>query len=319
MRIRRGLLFWGLFLIPLGAIPLLVRAGTLDAAQLTDVWRLWPVALILLGVAVLLGRHQAGLIGVMVAALALGGLAGSALASGPQWIGDIGTCVPSSDGLEANTSQGAFSGSAEVVIDVDCGRANVTTGPGGDWRVDVRSTGGPPVIAGSGTGLELRAPADAGRHRYEWDVVLPAEMTRRLDLRANAAASRLDLEGMALASLSADVNAGDLTVDGGAALIERLDVELNAGRARITLGSLGATTGQLIANAGALELCVPAEVGLDLRVDEQLTFAHDLDSKGLTREGDRWTRAASGGAPTVELRIEGNAANLTLDPEEGCS
>ena len=30
MRIRRGPLFWGLLLIPLGAIPLLVRAGTLS-------------------------------------------------------------------------------------------------------------------------------------------------------------------------------------------------------------------------------------------------------------------------------------------------
>lgn len=36
MRIRRGLLFWGLFLIPLGGIPLLARAGTIDAARFAD-------------------------------------------------------------------------------------------------------------------------------------------------------------------------------------------------------------------------------------------------------------------------------------------
>lgn len=319
MRIRRGLLFWGLFLIPLGAIPLLVRAGALDAAQLTDVWRLWPVVLILLGLAVLLGRRQAGLIGVAVAALALGGLAGSALASGPQWIGDIGTCIPRTDDLSSTSADGEFSGSGDVVIDLDCGRADVSTAAGSTWQVEVRSAGGAPAIDAGPTRLDLRAPADVGRHRYEWDVALPAETTRSIDLTANAGTSRLVLEGMTLRSVSADVNAGDLAIDAATASIDRLDIELNAGRARITFGDRGSTSGDLSANAGALELCVPPGVGLDLQVEEQLTFAHDLESKGLERVGDRWTRAATGGAPTVDLRIDGNAASLTLDPEEGCA
>ena len=49
MRIRRGHLFWGLLLIPLGAIPLLVRAGTLDATRLGDTGRFWPLTLCRIG------------------------------------------------------------------------------------------------------------------------------------------------------------------------------------------------------------------------------------------------------------------------------
>jgi hypothetical protein len=43
MRIRPGLLFWGIFFLLLGGIPLLVRAGVLDANVLADAWRLWPL------------------------------------------------------------------------------------------------------------------------------------------------------------------------------------------------------------------------------------------------------------------------------------
>ena len=82
MRIRRGLLFWGLFLIPLGGIPLLARAGTIDPAVFADVWRLWPLVLVAIGLTLLLGRYRAGLIGVVAVALLLGSLAGGALASG---------------------------------------------------------------------------------------------------------------------------------------------------------------------------------------------------------------------------------------------
>ena len=74
MRIRRGLMFVGLFLIPLGAIPLLVRAGYLPDDLITGIWRWWPLLLVGLGIALLLGRSKAGLIGTAVIALVLGTL-----------------------------------------------------------------------------------------------------------------------------------------------------------------------------------------------------------------------------------------------------
>jgi hypothetical protein len=81
MRVRRGLLFWGLLLLPLGAIPLLERAGVVAASQLTEVWRLWPLVLVALGLGLLLGRGRAGALGTALLALVLGILGGGALAS----------------------------------------------------------------------------------------------------------------------------------------------------------------------------------------------------------------------------------------------
>ena len=108
MRIRRGFLFWGLFLIPLGAIPLLVRGGYLSEDLLTNAWQLWPLILIGLGLALLLGRSQAGLIGTVVVALTLGGLAGAALASGPGWIGSITECAGPGGDMDELDTEGTF-------------------------------------------------------------------------------------------------------------------------------------------------------------------------------------------------------------------
>ena len=91
---------------------------------------------------------------------------------------------------------------------------------------------------------------------------------------------------------------------------------MNAGRARVSLGA-GSTQGSLAANAGAIELCVPADAAVVLRVPEQLTFAHNLERRGLTRDGDTWRRAGTGG-DTIDLSVEGNAASFTLDPDGGC-
>ncbi len=94
MHIRRGFLFWGLFLIPLGAIPLLVRADVLSADRFDDIWRFWPLLLIGVGLAILLGRGRAGLVGTAVVAVVLGTLGGGALASGNMWVGAITDCAP---------------------------------------------------------------------------------------------------------------------------------------------------------------------------------------------------------------------------------
>ena len=315
MRIRRGLLFWGLFLIPLGALPLLVQAGVLQADMLTDVWRFWPLILIGLGLAVLLGRSQAGLVGTMVVALALGSLGGAALAAGPTWFGAISDCAPvTADSNEAD-AEGSFSGPATVKVDLDCGSFDLVTEPGSAYRTHVEYRGPEPRVQASGSLLALETPRDPGSHRQEWDVTVGADALRNVEMSVNAAASTAVLDGASLASFTADLNAADLMLDAGAASIEVIDLSVNAGRIRVTLGD-GQTSGDLSANAGAIELCVPSTAALRLRVEDQLTFATNLKNRGLAQDGETWTRPGSG--PLVDLEIEGNAASFTLDPDGGC-
>ena len=69
MRPRRGHLFWGITLLLLGAIPLAARAGLVPTDALADAWRLWPVAIIAAGLALILFRRASGTAGVAAAVL----------------------------------------------------------------------------------------------------------------------------------------------------------------------------------------------------------------------------------------------------------
>ncbi|CAN5617299.1 hypothetical protein BH20CHL7_BH20CHL7_08110 [soil metagenome] len=315
MRIRRGLLFWGLFLIPLGGLPLLVRAGVVQPEAFAEAWRFWPVILIVLGVAVLLGRGRAGLIGVVIAALTIGVLAGGTIASGGRIVGSVTDCANPGSRTEEVDHDGTFTSAATVSIDLDCGSVDIVSVPGADWQVHAEFGGQPPIVDASDGSLAVRAPEGAGRHRQDWRFTLPSDPVRAMDLVLNAGSSTVELDGMRLASLDVSANAADFRLDAIGATIDRLDVDLNAGRARITLAAGSAS--DISANAGAIELCVPIDAELRFRVKDQLTFAHNLGDRSLVQSGEAWTRAGSG--DLIDLIVSGNAANLTLDPDGGCT
>ena len=317
MRIRRGLLFAGLFLIPLGAMTLLVRAGAIDADSLSGIWRLWPLILIGFGVAILLGRGRAASVGTAIAALVLGVLVGGAIASGGAMVGTMGTC-----GLPGETDQhadraGTFTGPATVAIDLRCGSIDLSTGSGSDWSVAADYRGPTPIIAAAGDRLEVGDPDERHDRRDDWTVVTSSGLLRTLEVTTNAAGGTFLLDGSRPDLVRVDANAGDITIDAGDAAVARLDVALNAGRARISLGT-ASTTGSISVNAGAVDLCVPAEAALRLEVNDQLTFVTNLAERGLQQSGTVWTRAGTSPTPLIELDIEGNVASFTLDPNGGC-
>lgn len=314
MHLRRGPLFWGLVLVCLGAIPLLVRAGYLDASRFDEAWRLWPLILVAVGLSILLGRGRTGLAGTVGLALVVGIVGGGALAGGFSMFGNVTDCAGTSAPLSSLSEAGVFEGKASVTLDLNCGSLTVTLADQGGWALEAGHRNRPPSVTATGTSLVVAAPD--GSHRQEWRLALPVATTGSLRLTANASTSAIEVGRGVLDLVEADLNAGDLRIDARDGTIRRLDVSMNAGRARITLGAT-AVTGSLSANAGSFELCVPPAVGLRLQATDQLTFVHNLDDRGLAREGDTWTRPGSSGA-MVDLEIDGNAANFTLDPEGGC-
>ena len=317
MRVRRGLLFWGLFLISLGAVPLLVKTGAIDVATLAGAWHLWPIILIAVGIGLVAGRSEVAVVGTVVTAIILGIAAGAALATGGAWFGWLGDC---SIGATTNAQidrSGTFQSPATISIDQDCGNLELASQTGSDWSLHADYSGSPPVVAATGDQLEIRWP-DRGPSRHEqWNLKFPTALVSDVDLRANAGSGTVDLSGARLASFIAAINAFDLSVDAGGASIDRIDLTMNAGRSRIILGS-GSVSGSLSVNAGAIELCVPAGSQLRLRLTDQLTFAHNLDDRGLVKSGGTWTRSGTDATSLIDLSVTGAAASFTLDPDGGC-
>lgn len=317
MRIRPGLLFWGLFFLLLGGIPLLVRAGALDADALADAWRLWPLLLVALGVALILGRTSFGLLGTALAAVVLGIAAGGALASGTNFIGNVGGCGAFGSGTDQRfEKQGTFAGPASARFDLDCGSMDLSTATGSDWRIQADYQGASPTFEESDDSIGLRAPGGFGTRRQEWTIDLPADQTREIGIESNASSVTARLGNADLTSFTLDLNAGDARIDSSGGHLGDIDISANAARVRLRLDA--DATGSLSTNAGSIELCVPSDATLRFRVEEQLTFAHDLDDRDLARSGDIWTREGAVGAPVIDLSIQGNAANFSLDPAGGC-
>ena len=324
MRIRRGLLFWGLFLIPLGGISLLVRGGVLDADRLSEAWRLWPLILIGIGLAILLGRSRTAIAGTAVVALILGSLGGAALASGHLRVGALSDCAIASGPTDQHvTRSGSFDGGAAVRLELRCGSLDLATVQGTAWQLDAAYRGPAPTVTATTNRLDIRVPGGNGDRRNDWTVRLPAAGTGlptgvgSLSLSANAASATLRLPGSHVTSLGAEMNAGDLRIDASQGAIDEVDLSMNAGRIRMAVGA-ASLSGDVSVNAGAFELCVPDGTNLRFEVTDQLTFVTNLASRGLTRDGETWTRTGPAGSPVIDLSIDGGAASFSLNPEGGC-
>ena len=85
MRVNRSLLNWGVFLIALGGVPLAVQQGWADTSIAGDLWRLWPLILVGIGLGLIMrwtplawfgGAIVAGTFGLIFGALIAGGFSG---------------------------------------------------------------------------------------------------------------------------------------------------------------------------------------------------------------------------------------------------
>ncbi len=309
-------MFSGLFLIPVGGLTLLARGGYIDADVLRDAWRLWPLVLVGLGLAILLGRTQGAALGSALSGLILGLIVGGALASG-SWVG-FGVCGGSGDTAAALDRMGTFDGPATVVADFRCGTVDLATEPGAGWQFHGGYDGPPPLVDATSTRLDLKVPDGTDVKRQIWTVRIAPDRLSELQFDIDAASGTVRLDGANLARLDIDSNASDTLVNAGGATMTRLAVTLNAGRLRLTLGE-GSIVGDVTLNASAMDMCVPADAGLRIRSNDQLTFATNFEAAGLTRTGSTWSRPASGSGGLIDLTVQGSAAAFNLDPKGGCA
>jgi len=319
MRIHRGYLFWGIFFVLLGGIPLAERAGVIEGDQLGLIGRLWPLALVAIGVTIVVARTRLSLVGTIVTALVVGGLAGGALAYGSGWALDLGDCAGTSDReLDRSAQRGTFAGAARLDLELNCGtldlQAGTITSSLQEWSLDARHRDAAPIVTGSDTSLSVRSP-EATARRQEWTLFVPGSQVRSVALHANAASALVNVTGAELTSLALQLNAADARVLATEATIGALTLQGNASRVRLAV--TGGTV-LLLMNASAVDLCVAAASALTITVEDGFALVTNLEAKGL-REGPdgTWSRAGTGPA-TLSVQLEGNASSFTLDPEAGC-
>ncbi len=323
MHVRRGALGWGVFLILAGSIPLLVRAGVLGDSQVRDLWTLWPMILIGLGIGLLLSRTRYGFLGGLIVAATFGLVVGGLLSGGFNGA-TAGACGSRQGASDFPSEIGTLtSGAASIDIELDCGDVAIATAGGTAWTVAGQGRDGlGPRIEAEADRLAIDTTEGGGLFgifstRSSWQVTLPTEPTMDLELDANAATADVDLAGARMGLVALGINAGSAIVDlGSVAGIGDLQIELTAGSAGITLPALD-MRGTIQANAASIRLCVPPGVGL--RIETGGSFAASYDFHDLVQDGSVWTSPGFAEAPVrIDLQTDGTAASFTLDPEDGC-
>lgn len=315
VHLDRRFLGWGVFFVLAGAIPLAVRTGYLERDTVAQLWRLWPLVLVGIGAAVLLGRTALAWLGGLIVAATFGVLVGTALAGGADSVG----CGFDSDvsGEPGTTVGGELADGAAVEIRFSCGPLDVRMAPGTAFSLTHRGTPAPEVQQAPER-LVIQGPEGAFFPRgVDWDVTLPSERTLALSVDANAGSFTLGLRDARLSTLRGAFNAGDVTIDLAGTTLSGLDIAINAGSGRLSLPN-ASFTGTIDVNAGSLDLCAPSEAGLRIQASGALSDM-DFSDSGLVLSGSTWESPGfATAASRIELTVSANAASVDLR-RGGCS
>jgi hypothetical protein len=319
MQVNRRFLYWGIFFVAIGGILVASDLRAVDTPTLTDVLRLWPLALVAIGLSIVLRRTRLSLPGLMVAAAVPGLVVGGALAVAPRFIGD---CGARGESASVASTQGTFDSAATVTVRSGCGSLNVKTSPGTGWQFDAGNTAGrTPTIDSSPQSLSIDANGnnspdflDAGRDT--WNLTLPTSDLDSVSLVVNAGRGQVVLPGARINRLALTANAAEMLVDASAASVANLSAVINAGSLSIHLPADSDVVGSLRVGAGQLQICSPPGVGL--RVTSRGT-AEMVRVDGLQQHASEWQSPDYASAShRADLSVNVNFGVVEINPIGGC-
>ena len=277
--------FWGLLFLAVGVLWLLGNLGIISGDFWAEIWRLWPLLLILWGLSLLIGKEsRASLVfSVISVVIVLGAIIGFGWLYNNQKILHSDTSsISISESLEAGTSSGQLNlkfgaaklniasgtdkfieGSAETRGGVDISRST----SGATQKVEVDQVGGNPFFWG-------------GRGKNEIDLRLNDSIPFDLNLDTGASQFALDLSSVEVSSL--EINGGATSGD------IRLSDEADLSKVQISSG------------ASSFDIEVPR--GVALRIDNKSGLSSiNLKDFSLNKDGNIWQ---SPDYDTAEKKIE---------------
>ncbi len=317
-RINRTFLYWGVFLLAMGAVLVAADLNGIDETIVLDWLRLWPLAILAIGVGIVVRKTRFNVAGGLVAAALPGLVLGGAFAVGPR----LADCGGQGEPSTYNTREGTFTGPARVNVATGCGSLVVTTAPGERWLLDAGNTvDRAPRMDVSGTELSIGNGRSDGWHGFAtgrdvWRLTLPTSRIDDLSLVVNAGEGDIDLAGANLGNLDITTNAGQTTVVLAETALSSMSGTVNAGRLAVELPSTVDVTGSIVVNAGALDVCAPDGVGLRVRQSGELgsTTYNDEDQDGRLWQSPDYESAAH----RTDLTVTVNFGSVNINPTGGC-
>lgn len=333
-RIEYRSLFWPLALIGAGVTWLLYQQGILSPANISVLFRLWPLLLIIIGLDLLYGRRSPRL-GALI------GLGAIVLFVVLMLIGPaLGWAAPVEMKTAAYAEPLEGAESAQVTLGPGMGGLNVTplrdssslleadikyvgdvkyTTEGGAARVVDLSQPGSVNLGFESLGIFLNPD-----QQLEWNVRLNPTVPLDLTARVGTGGVNLDLSDFAqLTRLRVDAGTGSLDVTLPAAENPyRVEVAMGTGAGTIRIEDGAAV--ELVANTGTggFTIDVPdsavvrlvASTGTgSITVPDWLARVSGADDSRFTGDSGTWESASFDGAATaITIQYQGGTGGLTI-------
>lgn len=333
MRINRKFLYTGAFLVALGAVLVVADLGTLDLTIVRDALRLWPVAIVVIGLAIVVRRSPValplGLLAAAIPGLALGG----AIAVGPRFVAECASPVAETP---ASVTEGEFiaGGARDVAIHARCGSFQVRTEPGRTgWTLDIGGGSAPaPTIdaggslaidaAGSTTGLGWGEWTGLIGRASAWDLALPTGDLGAMSTTFEATQSTIDLANTRLRSFAVTSTASQVAVDLSSTFVSDISTVTSIGQLTLVLPESSDPTVNVGLSGGDVRICTGAVLNgpVGLRVTGRL-FAGHVAIRGQTETGGSIDYQSQGyelASHHADIRITGSFGSIEID-NGGCS
>jgi len=321
MRVNHKLVYAGVFLVGIGGVLVASDLGSVANDTLVAGLRLWPVAIIAVGLGLALRKTRISFGSGMLAAAVPGLLLGGAFAAAPRFAGDCG--APDSSAPPYVTA-GSFA-DAPVAINVTagCGSLDVGIGPDpGSWQLIAGSPGAVPRVASTPGSLSI-SPGGSddwhllGNGRDAWHLKLPwAIPYDSIDVEVNANRAELDLTNGNIRRLALTGRAAIIHVNAATARLDAFDARIELGELRLELPD-GDVTATIRLAGGRTLICAPPGVGIRATFSGQL---RDVTINGLKETGTNWESADYETAQHhASVSVRADVGGIEINPIGGCS
>jgi hypothetical protein len=276
---RRPLIAFPLVLIALGVVFLLANAGYVGEGALRRLVELWPIALVLIGLDILV-RDRSTAVALVVEVAVIAASVVYAVAGPATGLVPLGTHSTSVGRLDAT--------SLALTVNYGAGRLTMHSGTSElvavsssreDVRVeDVRHSGSSAVVTISPTSDQF--PINTDR---TWDVVIPSDIPVALTANVGAGEFRFGLRDVKLDSARISGGASDLVIT----------LPKPSGDVPVTIS----------AGASSITLEIPPGVDYRVRTTGGLNSVNGIEaSAGYAAATDRLTILVTSGASSITIR-----------------
>lgn len=257
-RRRRGSVIGPLILIFIGAVFLLQNAGILPPTVWTNLWRLWPVILVIVGLELLFGARAGWLVGIL-------GLGAIGVALATMAGANLGFNTGRGQ-LTAQTFRTDASGANQASVTVRFGAGQLELAPLADaqsGQLALMTYDGPSDLM---VQPSYSVVGGTGRLEYQLSGRGTPNFSPFNAGTADTPRVRIDLApAVPIATLVVQTGAADARVDLSSLHVNNVDMAIGAAATRVRLPETGITNVHISGGASTINLDVPNGVAARIR------------------------------------------------------